>query len=343
MGVSDHQELIHIGNNSHFESPKNSYRVKLKVLRLILKELPHGMVDFIKYKITDRVETTTASIDISTACNLRCTHCYVYRNEKVPYEFNKLPQMPDEEWLERLKRLKKDHPRINHVTWVGGEPLLKKDLLKKGIKLFKYNWVITNGTMTIPDDWDNTMFIVSLDGPEEYHDHIRGKGVYAKARNNIMKTRANVYAHCTINSKNKNGIEQLVREWHGTSLKGIRFSFHTPEYNADDPLLLNAKGRDEVVERLFALLEEYDNLIWMTTVEIEALKSENQLKVFGDNCLLMKGVNVSLDSNGNVKKPCVMGPTADCNRCGCTVPPMLYAMEKGHVPTMLNLAKTFVK
>lgn len=92
------------------------------------------------------------------------------------------------------------------------------------------------------------------------------------------------------------------------------------------------------------LKEKYGDFICMTEPEIEALKPENHLKVFGDSCLLKKGGTVSLDSKGGVKRPCVMGPTADCDRCGCTVPPMLYVMaEKGHIPTILNLAKTFVK
>ena len=342
--AGQNQELIQIRNDSNFKKPKDSLQKKLKLLHIFSKEFPDGFAAFVKYKITDKVEALSASIDVTSACNLRCAHCYVYRNEKIPYEFNKLPQMSEEEWIERIKRLKKEHPHIIHVTWVGGEPLFRKELLRKGTKLFKYNWVITNGTITIPDDFENTTFIISLDGPEEYHDKIRGKGVYAKAKNNIMKTNANVYAHCTVNTKNKDSIEHLVMEWYGTKLKGIRFSFHTPEYNINDPLWLSNEERDEVVKRLFLLKKKYGDLIWMTKPELEALKSENQLKVFGDNCLLKRGANVSLDNNGNRKKPCVMGPTADCNRCGCTVPAMLYAMgEKVHVPTMLNIAKTFVK
>ncbi|MBI2233172.1 MAG: radical SAM protein [Candidatus Aenigmarchaeota archaeon] len=314
----------------------------LKVLNIIIKEIPNFVSISAKQAWTKKIHASSAAIDISTACNLRCVHCYVYRNEKVPYEFNRLSQMSDEEWIARIERLKKEHPHINHVTWVGGEPLMKRELLRKGTTLFKYNWIITNGTLPIPEDFENTTLIISLDGPEEYHDQIRGKDVYSRAKNNIMKTKANVYAHCVINSKNKDSIEKLVEEWIGTNLKGIRFSFHTPEYGVEDPLWLSADERDNIVKQISMLKEKYGNFIWMTKIEIEALKSENQLKVFGDNCLLKNGANISLDNKGDVKKPCVMGPTADCNRCGCTVPPMLYAIaKKNHIPTALNLAKSF--
>jgi hypothetical protein len=63
----------------------------------------------------------------------------------------------------------------------------------------------------------------------------------------------------------------------------------------------------------------------MSESEIESFKSENQVKVFGDNCPVKRGLDVSLDFEGNVKKQCVMGPKADCFRCGCTVPVMAFA------------------
>jgi sulfatase maturation enzyme AslB (radical SAM superfamily) len=306
--------------------------------------LPEGFGLILKYKFTNQVGTFSAAIDVTSACNLRCAHCYLYRNENFPYEFNKMQQMSDEEWIARIERLKKEHPHLIHATWVGGEPLMRRELLRKGAKLFDFNWVVTNGTMPIPDDFDNTTFVVSLDGPEEYHDQIRGKGVYAKARDNIMKANTNVYAHCVINRKNKNSIEQLISEWYSTKLEGIRFSFHTPDWDVEDPLWLPPEERDEVVGQLFVLRNKYKNFIWMTEPELEALKSENQLRVFGNNCLLKRGADVALDNKGNVKTPCVMGMKADCNRCGCTIPAMLYAIgEKVHVPTMLNIASTFVK
>lgn len=157
-------------SNSNFKKPKDTLLTNLKAFCIISKNLPNALASFLKYKIANQVEPGSASIDISTACNLRCAHCYVYRNERVPYEFNRLPQMSDEEWIARIERLKEEHPHIAHTTWVGGEPLLKKELLRKGVRLFKYNWVITHGTIPIPDDFKNTAFIVSLDGPEEYHD-----------------------------------------------------------------------------------------------------------------------------------------------------------------------------
>ena len=46
--------------------------------------------------------------------------------------------------------------------------------------------VVTNGTFPLPR-FDNIYFYwISLDGTEEIHDSIRGKGSYAKTRQNIF-------------------------------------------------------------------------------------------------------------------------------------------------------------
>ncbi|TAL47329.1 hypothetical protein EPN87_03175 [archaeon] len=68
-----------------------------------------------------------------------------------------------------------------------------------------------------------------------------------------------------------------------------------------------------------------NDFIAMSDREIESFRSNNQLNIFGDKCPVKKGADISLDAEGNAKKPCVMGPKTDCSKCGCTVPVMVFA------------------
>ncbi len=276
----------------------------LHLAKVTAKVLPVAL----KYDPSGEIEPISAAIDVSTACNLRCKHCYLYRDEPAPYAWNENQQMTDEQWIARIRRLKEYHPHIVHATWVGGEPLMRKNLLKKGTQHFLLNWVVTNGTIQFGDGWnDNTTFIVSLDGPEQYHNQIRGNGMFQRSLRNVQQARVRVYSHSVINSINQAGIEDLLEQLYGTRIKGIRFSFHTPEYGVDDPLWLPPKERDMTVDRIHSLKEKYGKFIWMTHTEIDALSSEKQLEVFGDNCALKRKADISLDFPGNVKEPCVMG------------------------------------
>ena len=66
---------------------------------------------------------------------------------------------------------------------MGGEPLLRQDVLQEGTKLFPKNNVTTNGTIDLIH-LPRCIYIVSIDGPEEINDAIRGKGSFRR----VMKT-----------------------------------------------------------------------------------------------------------------------------------------------------------
>jgi sulfatase maturation enzyme AslB (radical SAM superfamily) len=45
-----------------------------------------------------------------------------------------------------LTELQRRHS-INTMVWMGGEPLLRPDVLKRGVEIFPKNHVTTNGTL----------------------------------------------------------------------------------------------------------------------------------------------------------------------------------------------------
>ena len=278
------------------------------------------------------------SVDVTAKCNLRCKHCYVYRREETPYEMNQVPEESHEHRFQVVKRYLEMNPTILHCTFIGGEPLMPKvsePLTRRLVSLFPFSWIVTNGTFPIPNDFEgknnSVRFIFSIDGVGEHHNKIRGNGVFERAMQNLKAAQVPVYAHNTINTTNAETVELLAEYLHNeTPLKGIMFSFHTPEENnMNDPLLLSPEKRDNVLDRLIALKDEYGDFIWASYSVLESFRSKNQ-RVF-DECLLAKGAVHSLDYKGERKEKCVMGPIADCSRCGCVIPALVHDFFKdGH-------------
>ena len=120
-----------------------------------------------------------AMVNITNRCTLRCRHCFVFRqgNPNDPKD-----EMDDETMLTKLAQIQQERG-IEHMLWMGGEPLLRPEILRRGSGLFKTNTVTTNGTIDLID-LPNSIYVVSLDGPPEYNDAIRGKGSFAK----VMRT-----------------------------------------------------------------------------------------------------------------------------------------------------------
>jgi len=99
-----------------------------------------------------------------------------------------------------------------------------------------------------------------------------------------------------------------------------------------DALWLNYEERDRVIDRLLAIKAKYPRLVECTTYTLEMLRSENCRSVT-DNCLAATKM-YSLDVSGNQKEKCILGPKADCDRCGCAVPFWLRSFDDMDAETM---------
>ena len=120
-------------------------------------------------------------------CNLACKYCY-YLEKNNLYDKSHRHIMSDE-LLEQFTREYIEAQTMPQVlfTWHGGEPLMRSiDFYKKALTLQKKyargrridNVIQTNGTM-LTDEWceffaqNNWLVGISIDGPQEYHDHYR--------------------------------------------------------------------------------------------------------------------------------------------------------------------------
>ena len=130
------------------------------------------------------------AIEVTTRCNSSCLHCFarsgVSRATSLPVDLVK--EIMDEGYDTGYRHL--------HIT--GGEPLLWKSLfetLDYGFGVGYENiFMNTNGTLITEEiskrfaDYGSFSISVSLDGPEDLHDRLRGKGSHRRAMRGIEKT-----------------------------------------------------------------------------------------------------------------------------------------------------------
>src|SRR3989344_3869035 len=147
----------------------------------------------------------TAAFEVTSRCTLKCKHCYWWR-DKHGKELN------DDEFYAKVTEIKRNYPTLISAVWLGGEPLLRAELVDKCRKLFVFNDVITNGTLPLPL-WKNVQFCCSVDGTEEYDEAQRGKNTYKRVKENINRPDINVNINCVITKINQVCIEKFVEEW----------------------------------------------------------------------------------------------------------------------------------
>ncbi|MBF0492394.1 MAG: radical SAM protein [Deltaproteobacteria bacterium] len=260
-------------------------------------------------------KNAVVSIDVTNKCNLRCKHCYFFAYEQKQ-------ELTPEQWLERLESLKKQGFPLYSATWVGGDPMLRKDLIEVGRKYFRGNIIVTNGTFALPD-WKDVYFHISVDGTESYHNDIRGKDVYQKLKKNIHEAPEglNISLATCLNKRNLFCMEDLLEEWApNKKVKHILFDFFTPVKGVKHDLFIPFEEQEQIIDRILHLKKtKYGDFIGISERVLELMKGKERHKALGNNCVFLQKGH-AFDPMGNKKDQCMMGKEADCERCGCVVP-----------------------
>ena len=279
------------------------------------------LYDLRRFDLFGKPKGAIGSIDITNRCNLHCKHCYFYA-----HDYEERPELSDDEWIEKLESLKETDFPFYQCSWVGGEPLLRKELIERGMKYFRSNLIATNGTIELPN-WPDVNFYISMDGKKDMHDAIRGKGCYDKIKKNADRPELRIIVSMVINKMNYEGIENFIEEWKDVGVKGCLFQIYTPVKGLkNDELWPGWELRDEILDKLIRLKDEkYGDFIGVPNFVLKLMKSD-KCKEVTRNCIF-KQVSFCLDPQGQIKKPCMMGPQADCLRCGCVLPFHMWALE----------------
>ncbi len=141
----------------------------------------------------------TVVMNVTNQCNLSCSYCYEYGEDRIATPEGKTKFMSEETARQTVDFLLDQSPgrRVVHLTFFGGETLLNFKVVKSTIE-YAHNRaaemgkyidfsMTTNATMLTPEiinflAENNVGVTVSIDGPKESNDQFRvfhnGKGSY---------------------------------------------------------------------------------------------------------------------------------------------------------------------
>jgi MoaA/NifB/PqqE/SkfB family radical SAM enzyme len=280
-------------------------------------------------------EYSGALVNVTNVCNLSCSHCFVFRegNPNLPRD-----KMDDATMLAQLRALRDKH-QIKSMLFMGGEPMIREKLVMQAMPLFAHSSIVTNGTYGIPSV-PGHLVTVSLDGPEELNDSLRGEGVFQAVRNAVFERGPDdgttVMLQMTITRSNAHGIEAFVEEVVDWPVTGIAFTFYVPAKNDRSELAwLDVCERDAVIERVIALKRRYPTRVTTNIGALELMKSNRCLESTGregEHCHLRRMLALYMGEGGNFERTfCCYGNDVDCARCGA------YALFNAHYHRLQGL------
>jgi MoaA/NifB/PqqE/SkfB family radical SAM enzyme len=263
----------------------------------------------------------TVAINVTNHCNLKCAHCFVFRDgnpNEAPASIRH--EMGDAAILETLEALRERHGLVR-AMWMGGEPLLRKDLLRAGVPLFQYNSITTNGTVALPDMGPGVLYVVSLDGPEAHNDAIRGRGVYARVMRNLSRLpeafSSPVQVQCTVTRRNQGHLEELVDALRESRVDWMTFSFYVPRNDDAGPdAWADNEERAEAVREVARLRDLHPGFIRNSRRSLELMFPPHAQRVT-DACPARRLIlPLYLEGDHFTTPSCCYGNDADCDRCG---------------------------
>ena len=262
---------------------------------------------------------TQLHLSVTDRCFLPCLHCDIYKN--------KTPDLPGHHWADLIDRLAPWCAPAG-MNFVGGEPLLRKDLealmaqaVGKGFTVsFNTNgWLLTEARAAAIAAAGVTTGYVSLDGATPATvDHSRGKvGSYEKARAAIARLRAaglpQVAVACILHGQNATEIPALLAlcrdEGLGLVVQPLYQSFgekpYDPNWWAESPLFPREEAQ---LAAVFTALDQLsaDHLRGGPTInavaQLQAMKLHFQ-HPSRDNRLLCRAghSDLSFDPHGNIR------------------------------------------
>ena len=200
---------------------------------------------FIQWHLTER-------------CNLRCRHCYQGRRRPAEMSIGELKQEIDgamemfAAWEEEY-----DISLSPSIHFTGGEPFVFQGLWdviayarQRGCNVA----ILTNGSLVKAEDAARASRLgivdvqVSLEGPAELHDGIRGPGSFAaavKGARLLIEAGNKVSANMTLSGLNVGSIEETAAIAKGIGFAGMGFSRLVP-CGSGESLLANMLTSSEI-------------------------------------------------------------------------------------------------
>ncbi len=229
-------------------------------------------------------------LHLTDFCNLRCHYCFIEGNIPSGYLRQDMTEQVIEAAINKFGQVIADKKFLKppSVVFYGGEPLANWKILKAGLeylvkrqqegylpaKLDKI--IITNGTLITTAMAQiiknhRVMVSISIDGPEEIHDHNRifrnGVGSFAKVIEgfwNLKKAGVNPTVSCVLGKESTTKAKEIIRwllDCLGIKALGFNHVSIVPDLNSYDPVYEVEFGRallevQEIIQAEYPLVYE---------------------------------------------------------------------------------------
>ncbi|OGL42274.1 MAG: hypothetical protein A2043_08760 [Candidatus Schekmanbacteria bacterium GWA2_38_9] len=200
---------------------------------------------FIGYKLFDgkALPPSSISFNLTSKCNLKCEMCWQYRDGGIFKKESPLLLEGEMEFQDLKKVVDDISGSLKNITLWGGEPMLHPDFAQfTGYikEKEKYLNIITNGSLlkrfakSLVEMKVNNI-VVSIDGPQEIHDEIRGvKGSYQRTiegietikdfKYNYSENLPRIEINFTISDLNFDRVADTVKILQGLNINSITIS-----------------------------------------------------------------------------------------------------------------------
>jgi len=266
-----------------------------------MERIVNKIVRFFKFLRDYKKETElprVANYEITSNCNLQCAHCYWRKN------VNSKKELSSEEWTEVFLDHKSKGVSMAFIT--GGEPTLRPDVIDSADRIFTAMAIASNGVEKIASRIERRIFI-SIDGPREVHNRIRGADIFDKVLNNIRNDKR-VIIGPTLSMLNYKYIDELLQIARDSNVEGITFALYTSHSDKNDPLLLTGRELEQTIAGLHKAGKKNSDILFMTPYIIELFRE----KEHRHDCFFRGKNFISFDAVMDVKKPCVFGVEVVC-------------------------------
>lgn len=278
-----------------------------------------------------------AIVNVTNRCNLACRHCFVFRDgnpNAAPVSVRDEPD--DDAILDTLRALRERHGIVS-MLWMGGEPLLRRRLLARGIPLFERNTITTNGTVPLVDFGPEVLYVVSLDGPEDVNDALRGEGTHRRVLRNLDRLPPDfaspVQVQCVVTRRNERRIAELVAGLRDTRVGWLTFSFYVPRSGEESvdawPTIAD---RAWAVREVMRLKRLHGGFVRNSTRSLELMLPPHATRVTQACPARDLVLPLYLEGDRFVTPFCCYGNDVDCSRCGAWVVFDLAARAEARTP-----------
>lgn len=268
------------------------------------------IISLIDYKLANGFSfyPQAINLELTARCNLRCKMCWLWGKQGIGKYYTK-----EEISFETIKRVVDEISCFRPTIYLqGGEILVRKDAIKIMEYIHKKRLICgftTNGTLITKENVKRIVnsvhsVSISIDGPQEIHNQIRGDEAFEKAINgisNLISAREDrffpiIKINTLIPSLPEDSISHLISLAEDLKIDLLQFGqFQFLQKS-------KAKAHIALMKKLFNIdCKAINGYVWNPDINIEEI--ENKISLVNDsNTHLLTTFTPSISSKADIEK-----------------------------------------